>query len=71
MKFKLIQTIKIWIVIYPSINAFYWIFENHLAVIPMHFRTLMLTLILVPWMTFLGLPLLNMILNKFQNDEKP
>lgn len=71
MKFKLIQAIKIWIVIYPSITVFYLVFEKQLADVPLYFRTLILTLILVPWMMFFGLPFLNMILKKIKNHENP
>lgn len=70
MKTRIINAVKIWIVIYPSITLFYLVLEKYLADIPLYFKTLILTLILVPWMMFIGLPFLNMILKKFQKDER-
>ena len=71
MKGRIIQAVKIWFVIYPSITVFYLIFGKHLINIPMPLRTLILTLILVPWMMFVGIPGLNILIEKFQKSEKP
>ena len=44
-KSKIIQSIKIWIVIYPSITLFYVLFGSYLTEMPLYIRTLILTLI--------------------------
>ncbi len=69
-KSKIIQSIKIWVVIYPSITLFYVLFGNYLAEIPLYLRTLILTLILVPWMVFVGLPFIHLLLKNFFNNDK-
>lgn len=69
-KNKIIQSIKIWVVIYPSITLFYVLFGNYLAEITLYLRTLILTLILVPWMVFVGLPFIHLLLKKFSNNDK-
>ena len=58
-KMKLIASLKIWIVIYPSITLFYWLFGQHLATMPLYQRTFLLTISLVPWMMFVGVPLVD------------
>lgn len=70
MQAKITQAIKIWVVIYPSITVFYLVLGQHLANIPFYLRTLILTLTLVPWMMFIGLPFLNMLLQKLHKSEK-
>ncbi|OJJ19912.1 hypothetical protein BKI52_15655 [marine bacterium AO1-C] len=57
-KAKWIAAIKIWIVIYPSITSFLYLFGKPLSAIPRYQRTLVLTVLLVPWMMFAGMPLL-------------
>lgn len=69
-KNKIIQALKIWVVIYPSITIFYLVFGKYLAEIPLYLRTLVLTLILVPWMVFIGLPFLHIVLKRFSRNEK-
>jgi antibiotic biosynthesis monooxygenase (ABM) superfamily enzyme len=58
-KMKLIASLKIWVVIYPSITMFYWLFGQHLATMPLYQRTFLLTISLVPWMMFVGVPLVD------------
>jgi len=58
-KMKLIASLKIWVVIYPSITLFYWLFGHHLATMPLYQRTFLLTISLVPWMIFVGIPLVD------------
>jgi len=70
MKAKIIQAIKIWVVIYPSITVFYLLFGNYLINVPLYLRTLILTLILVPWMVFVGLPFLHLVLKKTLKNGK-
>jgi antibiotic biosynthesis monooxygenase (ABM) superfamily enzyme len=61
-KAKLIASLKIWIVIYPSITLFLYLFGQPLSVLPLYQRTLLLTLVLVPWIMFIGMPLVDVIL---------
>lgn len=70
-KEKLIQAFKIWMVIYPSITCFNLLFGSYLANLPLFMKTLVLTLVLVPWMVFLGLPFINKMWQKTFNNGKP
>lgn len=63
-KFKFIVAIKIWLVIYPSITLFLFVFGKPLAPLPLYLRTFILTIALVPWMVFIGMPLLDRIFRK-------
>lgn len=61
-KAKLLASLKIWVVIYPSITLFlYWLGEP-LSVLPLYQRTLLLTLSLVPWIVFIGVPFVDLII---------
>lgn len=61
---KLMAAVKIWIVIFPSITLFQLLFGQQLAILPLLVRNLVLTIILVPWMVFGGLPLLEKLLRQ-------
>lgn len=61
-KAKLIASLKIWVIIYPSITLFLYLFGEPLSVFPLYVRTLLLTLTLVPWIVFVGVPFVDMIL---------
>ncbi|RZM03950.1 MAG: hypothetical protein EOO88_56230 [Pedobacter sp.] len=61
-KIKLIASLKIWLVIYPSITLFFYLFGQSLARLPMYQRTFLLTVSLVPWVVFVGVPLLDSII---------
>lgn len=63
-KTKLVASLKIWMVIYPSITLFLYFLGQPLAVLPLYMRTLLLTIVLVPWIVFVGLPFLNWIIIK-------
>jgi antibiotic biosynthesis monooxygenase (ABM) superfamily enzyme len=63
---KLVASLKIWTVIYPSITLFLYFLGQPLAVLPLYMRTLLLTIVLVPWIVFVGLPFLNWIVNKLK-----
>ncbi|MDB5127309.1 hypothetical protein [Mucilaginibacter sp.] len=63
-KAKLTASIKIWVVIYPSITLLLYLFGQPLAVLPLYQRTLLLTIALVPWIVFAGLPLVNFIISR-------
>ncbi|MEO5777314.1 MAG: hypothetical protein ABIQ27_10425 [Flavobacterium sp.] len=71
-KVKLITSLKIWVVIYPSITLFLYLFGKPLSVMPLYERTLLLTIVLVPWIVFVGLPFLGLIIRSFSSkiDEK-
>jgi len=60
-KMKLIASFKIWVVIYPSITLFYYLFGKQLSDLPLYQRTLVLTLPLVPWTVFAGIPFVELI----------
>ncbi|KIO75351.1 hypothetical protein TH53_21095 [Pedobacter lusitanus] len=62
-KAKLITSLKIWIVIYPAITLFLYLFGKPLAAFPLYQRTLLLTVSLVPCIVFIGLPLINFIIS--------
>ena len=70
-KVKLMQAIKIWVVIYPSITLFNILFGSYLVNLPLFMKTLALTLVLVPWMVFAGLPFINWVQQKMSKNEKP
>lgn len=61
-KAKLIMSLKIWMVIYPSITAFLFLFGQLLAELPLYQRTFILTISLVPWMMYVGVPALDFLL---------
>lgn len=60
-KAKLIASLKIWVIIYPSITLFLYFFGEALSVLPLYGRTLVLTLALVPWIVFVGVPFVDLI----------
>jgi antibiotic biosynthesis monooxygenase (ABM) superfamily enzyme len=55
---KFLAALKVWVVIYPSITLFLFLFGDQLSYFPLVLRTLFLTAVLVPWMVFVGLPFL-------------
>jgi len=63
-KMKLIASAKIWAVIYPSITLFLHFFGEQLAALPLYQRTFLLTISLVPWIVFIGVPFVDAILQK-------
>ena len=67
-KIKLIATIKIWLVIYPSITLFFYFLGQPLAILPLYQRTFLLTIVLVPWIVFVGVPLVDVALRTFSTD---
>lgn len=64
-KFKLIAALKTWLVIYPSITLFLFLFGKELSPLPLYQRTLILTITLVPWMVFVGMPVVNFMIGLF------
>ncbi len=69
-KMKLIASLKIWVVIYPSITLFYYLFGQHLSAMPLYQRTFLLTISLVPWMMFVGVPIVDSILKRISTKNK-
>ena len=63
-RMKLIAALRIWIVIYPSITLFLYFFGAPLSSLPLYQRTFLLTITLVPWMVFAGLPFVDTIVKK-------
>ncbi len=61
-KMKLLAALKIWLAIYPSITLFLLLFGTQLAPLPLYLRTLVLTLVLVPWLVFVGVPFVDRVL---------
>jgi antibiotic biosynthesis monooxygenase (ABM) superfamily enzyme len=55
-KARLLMSLKIWLVIYPSITLFLFLFGQQLTALPLYQRTFILTISLVPWMMFIGVP---------------
>lgn len=66
-RMKFIASLKIWAVIYPSITLFLYLFGESMAVLPLYQRTFLLTITLVPWIVFAGVPLVDVLLKKFSS----
>ncbi len=68
---KLLASLKIWLVIYPSITLFLFLFGEGLSIFPLYQRTLILTIVLVPWVVFVGVPVVDKLISPFfTNNEK-
>lgn len=67
VKAKLLAALKIWMVIYPSITLFLFLFGEILSGLPLYQRTFILTISLVPWMMFAGVPFLDFVIRLFSN----
>lgn len=65
-KTRLLMSLKIWMVIYPSITLFYFLFGQHLSALPLYQRTFVLTISLVPWMMFIGVPFIDFLLSRIK-----
>ncbi len=68
-KMKLIATLKIWVVIYPSITLFLYLFGAQLSVLPLYQRTFLLTISLVPWMMFVGVPFVDSMITRMSTKK--
>ncbi len=62
---KLIASLKIWTVIYPSITLFLYLLGEPLSVLPLYQRTFLLTVSLVPWIVFAGVPFVDSVIRLF------
>ncbi|HQX71262.1 MAG: hypothetical protein IPQ25_09025 [Chitinophagaceae bacterium] len=63
-KARLFMSLKIWMVIYPSITLFLFLFGQQLSSLPLYLRTFILTISLVPWMMFIGVPFLDFLIRR-------
>ena len=61
------MSLKIWMVIYPSITLFLFLFGQQLSTLPLYQRTFILTISLVPWMMFIGVPFLDFLIRRLSN----
>ena len=68
-KLKLLASLKIWLVIYPSITPFLALFGEPLSALPLYQRTFLLTICLVPWIVFAGVPFVDRIIRAFSTKE--
>lgn len=67
-KMKLIAALKIWVVIYPSITLFLYLLSKSSLELPLNLKTLFLTLILVPWVVFIGVPFVDFMMRQLSMD---
>jgi antibiotic biosynthesis monooxygenase (ABM) superfamily enzyme len=67
-KMKLIAALKIWVVIYPSITLFLYLLSKSSLELPLYLKTLFLTLILVPWVVFVGVPFVDFIMRQLSTE---
>lgn len=68
-KIKLLMSLKIWMVIYPSITLFLFLFGQMLSDLPLYQRTFILTISLVPWMMFIGVPFIDFLIGRFSKES--
>lgn len=69
-KMKLMTSLKIWVVIYPSITLALYLFSKSTIELPLYLKTLVLTLLLVPWIIFAGLPFVNYLIKVLQPSKR-
>jgi antibiotic biosynthesis monooxygenase (ABM) superfamily enzyme len=69
-RMKWVASLKIWVVIYPSITLFLYLFGKPLAALPLYQRTFLLTISLVPWIVFAGVPLVDLVIKHFSKNKK-
>lgn len=64
------MSLKIWVVIYPSITLFLFLFGQSLSALPLYARTFILTVCLVPWMVFLGVPFVDYLVRRLSSGKQ-
>lgn len=69
-KAKLVASLKIWVVIYPALTLFLYLFRETLSTMPVYLRTLSMTLTLVPLTVFVGLPAVDFIIRIISPEER-
>lgn len=70
LKAKMKLALKIWLAIYPSITLFLYFLGESLSAFSLPVKTLVLTLVLVPWIVFAGVPIVDFFLNLLENNGK-
>ena len=65
-KARVLMSLKIWMVIYPSITLFLFLFGQPLSALPLYQRTFILTISLVPWMMFIGVPFIDFLFRQLK-----
>lgn len=70
-KARLVAAVKIWLVIYPSITLFLFMFGRELSAFPLYQRTFILTISLVPWMMFVGVPFVDFLIRRLSVKSSP
>ena len=68
-KMKLLASLKIWLAIYPSITLFLFLFGKALNEFALYQRTFILTIALVPWIVFIGVPFVDFMMRQFTAKE--
>ena len=69
-KARLQMSLKIWLVIYPYITLFLLLYGERLSALPLYQRTFILTISLVPWMMFAGVPFLDRLIQKLSRKKR-
>lgn len=64
---KLKRTIIVWISIYPPLTLIMYGFSAQLSALPLAFRTLILTVILVPLMIYILIPFWTKVFNLIES----
>lgn len=59
------RTFLTWLAIYPLITIMFWIFGEYLMLISLPLRTLVLTLVLVPLLSYVVIPYFNKVFAKW------
>ena len=58
------MSLKIWMVIYPSITLFLFLLGEPMGGLTLYQRTFILTILLVPWMMIIGVPQIDFIIRR-------
>lgn len=66
---KLKLALRIWLAIYPSITLFLYLFGEGLSAFSLPVKTLILTIVLVPWVVFAGVPTVDYLLKQFSKER--
>lgn len=64
-------SLKIWLAIYPSITLFLFLFGKALNDLALYQRTFILTIALVPWIVFVGVPIVDFLMRQLGAKNKP
>lgn len=62
LKFRFLSSLNIFLVIYPSITLFLYLFGPQLVDLPFYHLTFLITICLVPWIVFVGVPFVDRVL---------